>query len=169
MTGVQTCALPILLATTLPAAAQNWPVKPVRIVIPYAPGGSADLLARLVSEKLSRRMGQQFFTENRAGAGGAIGSEQVARAAPDGYNLVLSGIGSHVVAPAATPLTYDPVRDFTHIALLGGFPAVALVHPSSPLRSLKEYVAEGRTRPGGIPFGTPGQDRKSTRRNSSHT
>lgn len=136
--------------------AQSWPTKPVRIVIPYAPGGSADLLARLASDKLTRKFGQQFITENRAGAGGAIGSELVARSAPDGYNLVLSGIGSHVVAPAATPLTYDPVRDFTHIALLGGFPTVLLVHPGSPLRTLREFVAEARSKPGGIAFGTPG-------------
>ena len=135
---------------------QSWPTKPVRIVIPYAPGGSADLLARLASDKLTRKFGQQFITENRAGAGGAIGSELVARSAPDGYNLVLSGIGSHVVAPAATPLTYDPVRDFTHIALLGGFPTVLLVHPGSPLRTLREFVAEARSKPGGIAFGTPG-------------
>ena len=153
--AIAACAV-ALAVNAVPALAQNWPAKPVRIVIPYAPGGSADLLARLVSEKLSRKMGQQFFTENRAGAGGAIGSEMVARSSPDGYNLVLSGIGSHVVAPAATPLTYDPLRDFTHISLFGGFPTVVLVHPSAPLRTLKEFVADAKTRPGGIAFGTPG-------------
>lgn len=154
-------AFTLTLLTMLPpvmslAQAQTYPAKPVRVVIPYAPGGSADLLARLISEKLTRKFGQQFFTENRAGAGGAIGSELVARAAPDGYSLVLSGIGSHVVAPAATPLTYDPMRDFTHIALAGGFPTVVLVNANSPLRTLREFVAEAKSKPGGIPFGTPG-------------
>ena len=136
--------------------AQSWPTKPVRIVIPYAPGGSADLLARLVSDKLTRKFGQQFVTENRSWFQLDGRGQLVARSAPDGYNLVLSGIGSHVVAPAATPLTYDPVRDFTHVALLGGFPTVLLVHPSSPLRTLREFVAEARSKPGGIAFGTPG-------------
>jgi len=159
MRGSRIAAITVSIACNLlfcNVFAQSWPTKPVRIVIPYAPGGSADLLARLVSDKLTRKFGQQFITENRAGAGGAIGSELVARSAPDGYNLVLSGIGSHVVAPAATPLTYDPVRDFTHIALLGGFPTVLLVHPGSPLRTLREFVAEARSKPGGIAFGTPG-------------
>ena len=157
MIRISAIAAALLAVAASPSLkAQAWPAKPVRIVIPYAPGGSADLLARLVSDKLTRRFGQQVVTENRAGAGGAIGSELVARSAPDGYNLVLSGIGSHVVAPAATPLTYDPVRDFSHIALAGGFPTVLLVNASSPLRTLREYVAEARSRSGGIAFGTPG-------------
>ncbi|MSQ51051.1 MAG: tripartite tricarboxylate transporter substrate binding protein [Betaproteobacteria bacterium] len=148
-------ALATGLAMVTSSQAQEWPQKPVRIVIPFAPGGAADLLARILSEKLSQRMGGQFITENRAGAGGMIGSEVVAKSAPDGYNLVLSGIGSHVVAPAAAKTPYDPLRDFTHIALFGGFPAVLLVHAGSPSKTLKEFIEQARAN-GGVAFGTPG-------------
>jgi tripartite-type tricarboxylate transporter receptor subunit TctC len=146
------------LALAAPAAlAQGWPAKPVKLIVPFAPGGTADTLGRLVAQKLSERLGENFVAENRAGAGGVIGSELAARAAPDGYTLVVSGIASHVLAPALPKgAPYDPVRDFTHIALFGGPPAVLVVNPSLAAKDLAEFVALARSQPGRLSFGSPG-------------
>ncbi|HVL35119.1 MAG TPA: tripartite tricarboxylate transporter substrate binding protein [Burkholderiales bacterium] len=147
----------LLLVSSAPAWAQSWPTKPVRIIAPFAPGGSADTLGRIVAQKLTERFKENFVVENRPGAGGIIGSELVARAAPDGYLLLVSGVASHAVAPAlprGTP--YDPVRDFTHIALFGGPPAVLVVHPSVAARDLKEFIALLKREPGKYSYGSPG-------------
>ena len=145
----------LLLGTT--ALAQTWPSKPVRIIAPFAPGGSADTLGRIVAQKLTESFKENFIVENRPGAGGAIGSDLVAKAAPDGYTLLVSGVASHAVAPAlprGTP--YDPVKDFTHIALFGGPPAVLVVNPSVPAKDLKEFVALLKKEPGKYSYGSPG-------------
>ncbi len=145
------------LLLALQVDAQTWPAKPVRIVAPFAPGGSADTLGRLVAQKLSEQLKESFVVENKAGAGGVVGSELVAKSAPDGYTLVVSGIASHVIAPLlprGTP--YDPMKDFTHIALLGGPPAVFAVNPSLPATSLKEFVALAKQQPGKLTYGSPG-------------
>ena len=137
--------------------AHAWPDKPVRIIVPFAPGGSADTLGRLVAQKLTEHLKGSFIVENRGGAGGAVGAELAARAAPDGYTLVVSGIASHVIAPllpAGTP--YDPVRDFTHIAMFGGPPAVLAVYPGMEARDLKEFVALAKAKPGALSYGSPG-------------
>jgi tripartite-type tricarboxylate transporter receptor subunit TctC len=137
--------------------AAAWPDKPVRIIVPFAPGGSADTLGRLVAQKLAERLKAGFIVENRGGAGGAVGSELAARAAPDGYTLVVSGIASHVIAPllpAGTP--YDPLRDFTHVAMFGGPPAVLAVNPALEARELKEFVALAKAKPGALSYGSPG-------------
>src|SRR5918999_4874256 len=97
----------------LSASALAWPTKPVKIIVPFAPGGTADTLGRLVAQKLGEQLKASFIVENRAGAGGALGSDLVAKAAPDGYTLVVSGIASHVLAPVVQGTQYDPVRDFT--------------------------------------------------------
>jgi tripartite-type tricarboxylate transporter receptor subunit TctC len=121
---------PFILAVA-PAAAQGWPAKPVKIVSPFAPGGSSDTFARILADQLSRKFNRQFFVENRGGGGGVIGSAVVAGADPDGYTLVITSIGSHVIAPATNPKAgFDPVKDFAHIAYLGGPPIVMLAHPS---------------------------------------
>jgi tripartite-type tricarboxylate transporter receptor subunit TctC len=138
------------------ACAQAWPVKPVRVIAPFPPGGSADTLGRLVSGKLSESIGQNFVVENRAGAGGVIGSESVAKSGPDGYTLLVSGVASHVVAPALSKVPYDPLRDFTHIALIGGPPTVLAVHPSLPARDLKAFQSLARAQPGQLTYGSPG-------------
>jgi tripartite-type tricarboxylate transporter receptor subunit TctC len=141
----------LLLATH----AQAWPTRPVRIIVPFAPGGSADTLGRLVAQKLSEQLKASFVVENRSGAGGTIGSDLVAKAAPDGYTLVVSGIASHVIAsllPNGTP--YDPVRDFTHIALFGGPPAVLAVHPSVQAKDLRGFVSLAKSKP--MSYGSPG-------------
>ena len=112
-------------------AAQNWPTKPVRIIVPYAAGGSADTLARIVNDPLAEVFHQQFYVENRGGAGGLIGASAAAHAAPDGSTLVVSGIASHVIAPVINSyVDFDPIRDFTHIAYFGGPPIVLVAHPS---------------------------------------
>jgi tripartite-type tricarboxylate transporter receptor subunit TctC len=137
--------------------AQAWPTKPVRIIAPFAPGGSADTLGRVVAQKLTESLKENFVVENRPGAGGVIGSEAVAKAAPDGYTLLVSGVASHAVAPAlprGTP--YDPVKDFTHIALFGGPPAVLVVNPNVPAKDLKEFVALLKKEPGKYSYGSPG-------------
>jgi len=146
-----------LFAVTQVVVAQSWPAKPVKIIVPFAPGGSADTLGRLVAQKLSEQMKASFVVENRAGAGGSIGAELASHAAPDGYTLVVSGIASHVIAPLLPQGTrYDPVRDFTHIALFGGPPAVLAVHPSVPAKDLREFVLLAKSKPGGLSYGSPG-------------
>jgi tripartite-type tricarboxylate transporter receptor subunit TctC len=152
---VKTLAVFLLCIST--ALAQAWPTKPVRVIVPFAPGGSADTLGRLVSLKLSEQLKESFVVENRAGAGGAVGSELVSKAAPDGYTLVVSGIASHVIAPLLPQGTpYDPLRDFTHIALFGGPPAVLAVNPSLQARDLKQFVALAKSQPGKLTYGSPG-------------
>jgi tripartite-type tricarboxylate transporter receptor subunit TctC len=150
-----------LFAALLMAAAAAWgqqyPVKPVRIIVPFAPGGSADTLGRIAAAKLAQSLGQNFVVENRPGAGGLVGSELASNSPPDGYTLVVSGIASHVIAPAlAAKPPFDPIKDFTHIALFGGPPAVFGVHPSLPAKDLKAFVALARSKPGELTYGSPG-------------
>ena len=149
-----------MLAMTLVAGAraQAWPAKTVRIIVPFAPGGTSDLLGRIVAIKLTESLGQSFVVENRTGAGGVIGSDLVAKSAPDGYTLVVSAIASHVIAPAlaASKFPFDPVKDFSHIALFGGPPSVFAVHPSLPAKTLKEFVALAKAKPGALSYGSPG-------------
>jgi tripartite-type tricarboxylate transporter receptor subunit TctC len=134
-------------AVIRPAAAQTaageWPSRPVRIIAPFAPGGSADTLGRLVARGLQDALGQSFVVENRAGAGGLIGSAAVARAQPDGHTLVISGIASHVIAPASTAggAEFDGLRDFSHIAYLGGPPIIFVVGPRMTARSMPAILA----------------------------
>ncbi len=136
--------------------AQGWPAKPVHIIAPFAPGGTADTLGRIVAQKLTESLKESVIVENRPGAGGALGSDLVAKAAPDGYTLVVSGIASHVLAPAVQGTPYDPVRDFTHIALFGGPPAVLAVNPSLKVKDLREFVALAKSKPGALSYGSPG-------------
>ena len=136
--------------------AQEWPVKPVRIIVPHAPGGVTDMLARLVADRLSVGFKQSFVVENRAGAGGIVGSDLVAKSTPDGYTLVASGMASHVIAPNAGAAPFDPLKSFTHIALLGGPPLAMLVHPSVQVKSVKEFIALTQAQAGGVSYGSPG-------------
>lgn len=123
------------------ASGQEWPTKPVRLIAPFAPGGNTDTLARVIGQKLSERFGQQFYVENIAGNGGVLGSAAAQRSDPDGYTLLVSGLASHVIAPAFnTNVKYDPMGDFTHIAMLGGSPIVAVVNPQLGIKSLQALV-----------------------------
>ncbi len=154
--GLRLAGIALALSATA-AWAQQYPVKPVRIIVPFAPGGSADTLGRLVAGKLTESLGQNFVAENRPGAGGLVGSEIASNSPPDGYTLVVSGVASHAIAPslAAKP-PFDPLKDFTHIALFGGPPAVFGVHPSMPVKDLKSFVAFAKARPGELSYGSPG-------------
>lgn len=139
------------------AAAQAYPTKPVRLVVPYPPGGGNDTLARLFGAKLTEAWGQQVVVDNRPGAGTIIGTQIAARAVPDGYTLLLSSIATHAIAPNlyARP-GYDPVKDFAPITLLAVAPTVVCVNPSVPARSLKELIALARAKPGELKFASGG-------------
>ena len=159
LTLATTAASAMLLAALLiagPARAQAWPAKPVRLIIPFGAGGTSDTLGRIVAQKLTETLKQPFIPENRGGAGGSIGSEMVAKAAPDGYTLVVSGVASHVVVTALSKVPYDPVKDFSHIALFGGPPSVFAVYPLVPAKDLKEFVALAKASPGKYSYGSPG-------------
>jgi len=140
------------------AAAQPYPAKPVRIMVGYSPGGGVDTTARIVAAALSELWGATVIVENRPGAAGNIATEYTAKAAPDGYTLVLCNIGTHGVTPArfGPKLTYDPVADFAFPAMIGGIPNVFMVHPSMPMRTLQQYIAYARANPGKLNFGSSG-------------
>jgi len=141
-----------------PAAfAQAYPGKPIRLIVPFPPGGSTDIVARIVALKLGDRIGQQVVVENRGGAGGTIGTEAVAKAPPDGYTLGVASTSTHAVAPSVyTKLGYDPVKDFAPISLMAVSPYLLVVHPDVPAKSLPEFVAYARTRPGKLNYASAG-------------
>ena len=146
-----------LLAASVPAAlaprgavAQAWPSQPIRLVVPFAPGGTTDIVARLVAAGLQERLGVSIVVENRAGAGATVGSEAVARAAPDGHTLVMSNIASHAISPAVYRgrVRYDPVADFSHIVLVITNPSVWVANKDSGIRTLADAVARARSAQG---------------------
>ena len=142
---------------TVPAEAQPWPSRPIRLVVPYAPGGSSDTLGRIIAQSLTAALGQQVTVENIPGAGGLFGLTQVARAEPDGYSLVVTGFGPLVVVPAMNPnIEYDPIRDLAHVGYLGGVPTSFLVNSSLGIRTLAELVERARRDREPIAVGTAG-------------
>ena len=148
-----------LLAALLVAVghAQNWPSRPVRVIVPFPSGGGADIFARVVSRKLQENTGQAFIADNRAGASGIIGCELVARAVPDGLTLLLGTTGTHATNPAVYPkLSYHPLRDFTPISILADAPFVLLVNPKLPAGSLSEFIAWARANPAQYTYGSSG-------------
>ena len=146
-----------LLGLATGAAAQGFPSKPVRIVVPFPPGGSTDLLARRIAEKWQQSLGQPVIVENRPGAGGVTGSDFVARAAPDGHTLVMGVTGSHGVSISLNPrLPYHPLRSFEPISRVVSAPLVIVVGAAVPARTLAEYVAAARSKPGEITHSSPG-------------
>jgi tripartite-type tricarboxylate transporter receptor subunit TctC len=151
------CLAALGFSTSINAQEPVWPQRAVKVVVPYSPGGSADTLGRLVTVGLTEAFKQAFVIENRGGAGGIIGSQQVAKMAPDGYNLVVSGIGSHVIAPAENPSAFDPIQDFTHIAILGGPPVVLAVNADLPIKDIKSFIAYANQGDKGISWGSPGK------------
>ncbi len=139
------------------AAAQAFPSKPVRLVVPFAPGGTTDLLARIVAEKMGPALGQTVIVENKAGAGGALGAAEVAKSAPDGYTLLMSSVSTMVTNPAINPATpYDPVKDFAHVSNVAATPNVLAVHPSFPAKDYKALSELLQKSPGKYSFGTAG-------------
>jgi tripartite-type tricarboxylate transporter receptor subunit TctC len=140
-----------------PALAEVYPDNPVRVVVAYAPGGGADIIARLISQKLSERLGQQFVIFNSSGAGGAIGAGIAAHAKPDGYTLLLGQTAEMAILPnLMSNLQYDPVKDFTPIAQVTAYPYVIAVNKDLPVHSLLELIAYARAHPGELNYGTPG-------------
>ena len=141
---------------TVAAAAQEFPAKPVRIIVAYTPGGGTDLLGRLLAKKLTEAWNQQVIVDNRPGAGGNIGTEAMARAAPDGYTLGVAP-STHAIAPGLySKLPFDTIKDFTFITLVASGPNIVVCHPSVPAKSVKELVALAKRRPGELTFASAG-------------
>jgi len=134
------------------AAAQSYPARPVRIIVPTSPGGGNDFVARHVGQKLGERLGQQFIVENRPGAGGTIGTAQAAKAAPDGYTLLLGFVGQLAMSPHVEKGGYDPLKDFIGVSLLASSYHILGVHPSLPVRSVKQLIAFAKARPGELNY-----------------
>ncbi|WP_084244999.1 Bug family tripartite tricarboxylate transporter substrate binding protein [Rhodoplanes sp. Z2-YC6860] len=130
-----------------PAAAEDWPSKPVRIIVPYAAGGNSDSMARLAAQRLSEALGQQFIVENRIGANGSIAADTVTRAEPDGYTLLWGVQPAVTVAPALTKVNFDPIKDFTPISVVGTNPFVLVVNKDIPAKTLSEFVAWVKSQP----------------------
>jgi tripartite-type tricarboxylate transporter receptor subunit TctC len=169
-TGPRLATMPIvsyLSATTLviaaatmlaaPAFAQSgYPNKPIKIIAPVQPGGGVDLVARTIADRLGQALGQSIVVDNQSGGGGVVGSMMTARAAPDGYTLMVGYVGTHGTNPAVRKLPYDAIKDFTPIAMVGGTPNILIVPPSVPVSTLKEFVAYVRANPGKLSYGSSG-------------
>ena len=150
-------ALAVAALVTLPAAAQDYPSKPIRVIVPFAPGGNVDITARAIAPALGEALGQTVVVENRTGAGGTLGADIVAKAAPDGYSLLMGSNSTVSVAPALYPRNpYHPVRDFAPIGLAAATPFVLVAHPSVPARSAKELVELAKAKPGSITMASGG-------------
>jgi tripartite-type tricarboxylate transporter receptor subunit TctC len=139
------------------ACAQDWPSRPIRIVVPFSPGGVADTSARVVSDRLAARLGQPVTVDNRPGASGNIGTEAVAKSPPDGYTLLLGFDGTMVINPHVFPkIPFDPVRDFAPVTKIGDATLILVAHPSVPAKDLRELIAYGKAKPGTLSYGTSG-------------
>jgi tripartite-type tricarboxylate transporter receptor subunit TctC len=150
-----TCAA--LLLFPVVALAQDFPTKPIRIVVPFTPGGATDVVTRIVAQKLSEQFARQVVTDNRGGAGGIVGVEVVAKAAPDGYTLVMGTSGTHAINVSLYPkLSYDPVKDFAPITRASLLPSMIVVHPSVPARNVRELIALAKKNPGQLTYASSG-------------
>ena len=144
-------------AGAAPAAAQPYPSRPITLVVPFPPGGSATIIARIIADKMSEGLGQQIVVDNRGGAGGSIAARQVAKSAPDGATLLLAFTGTLAVSPLIfANVGYDPRKDFAGIGLIGMAPSVLAVHPSVPARSVADLIGIAKAEPGKIQYGSPG-------------
>jgi tripartite-type tricarboxylate transporter receptor subunit TctC len=156
---VLACAVGLLAAASLPfqsAQAQDFPSRPVKMIIPYAPGGSTDVLGRILGVKLGARLGQPVVVENRAGANGAIGTEAVARSAPDGYTILMLTNGQTIAQVLTPGLSWDLTKDFAPIVNIAGMPNVVVVHPSFPGNTLKDLIDAAKANPGKMTYSHPG-------------
>lgn len=156
--GYVACILSGVLLSGLvePAIAQSYPTKPVRVIVPFAPGGTTDIVARLMAQGLAADLGQQVLIDNRGGAGSMLGTELAARSAPDGYTVVLNNIGLALNETIYPKRAYDTLRDLVPISLVGVTPNMFVVHPSLPVKSVREFVAFGKARPGQLSYGSGG-------------
>lgn len=155
-------ALKVLFATLFAmlapvAAAQSWPARPVHFIVPYPAGGYYDVLARVIGAELGETLGRPFIVENRVGANGMVGTDYVAKSAPDGHTIMMGGIGPHGINPSMYPnLPYSPTRDFVAVIHVASAPNVLVVHPSVAVQNLKELIALAQSKPGQIPFSSAG-------------
>jgi tripartite-type tricarboxylate transporter receptor subunit TctC len=147
----------LVIASSSTALAQSFPSKPLRFIVPFPPGGSADILARTIGQKMSEGLGQSVVIDNRPGAGTAIGAEATAKSAADGYTIMIGTVSSHAINPSLNAkLAYDPIRDFTPISPVASIPFALLVHPSLPAKSIEELIAVARSKPGVLNFSSAG-------------
>src|SRR5262245_44167069 len=147
----------VLSLAVTSAWAQTWPAKPVRLIVPFSPGGSTDITARIVAQKLSESWRQQIVVDNRAGAGGNIGAEAVARAVPDGYTLLLATTGvMSINTYLYRNLAYDAARDLAPVTQIGSLPLILVVHPSLPAKSVKDLIAIAKAKPGALTYASSG-------------
>jgi tripartite-type tricarboxylate transporter receptor subunit TctC len=143
--------------TVLPAAAQDYPNRPITLIVPYAAGGGNDAMARVAADKMSKTLGQQIVIENRGGAGGTIATRQIAKADPDGYTLGIGGTGTLAIGPTLYGnVGYDPRKDFAAVGLIGTSALVVLVHPSLPVKSIPELIAYAKANPGKLNYASAG-------------
>src|SRR5262245_25043309 len=143
------------LALTTAAAAQDYPAKPIRLIVPFPPGGANDIIARAIATPLSERLGKQFIVDNRPGAGAVIGTELAANAPKDGYTLLITSL-THTINPSLYKLPYDPINGFAPIAMVASGPMVLVVHPELPAKSVAELVALAKAKPGQLPYSSAG-------------
>ncbi|MPZ42765.1 MAG: tripartite tricarboxylate transporter substrate binding protein [Betaproteobacteria bacterium] len=157
MTRVRWAACGAALGIALASHAQDYPNRTVRIIVPFPPGGGTDIVARATAQKLGEALGQTFIVDNRAGAGGTIGSEAAARAPADGYTLSMAASSTHGAAPSLYPkLGYDPLRDFAPISLIATTPFVLVVHPALPVKTVADFIALAKAQPGKLDYGSAG-------------
>jgi tripartite-type tricarboxylate transporter receptor subunit TctC len=150
----QALAVALALAASC-ALAQEWPSKPVRFIVPYPPGGGTDVIARIVQEPLSRALGQQIVIENRGGAGGAVGTEAAAKAAPDGYSFLFT-LSSHTINPLLYKLSFDVERDFMSVTTVASLPQLIAANTASPFRTMQDIVTQAKAQPGKVAFASVG-------------
>jgi tripartite-type tricarboxylate transporter receptor subunit TctC len=154
---VSGCLALVLAAMTTAVGAQSYPTKPIRLVVPFPAGGTTDILARAAAQKLSEALGQQVIVDNRPGAGGNIGSDIVAKSAPDGYTLLMGTVGTHAINPSLySKMPYDHIKDFVPVVLVAGVPNVLVVTPSLPVNSVQELIKLAKDKPGSINFASSG-------------
>ncbi len=150
-------AAAVALATAAPAVAQNYPSRPVRFIVPFAPGGNTDVQGRLIAQKLSEKWGQQVVVDNRAGAGGTLGVEMLAKAPADGYTIALASFGNILVGPSLFPkLAYDPMKDLAPVILVSLPPGLLVVNPALPVKNVGDLIAYGKANPGKLNYGSAG-------------
>jgi len=146
----------LMAVTAAPVVAQGYPDRPIRLVVPYAPGGGTDLTSRLIALRLTERLKQQVIVDNRAGGASNIGAGIVARSAPDGYTLMMAGISFSINVSIFPKLNYDPIRDFDPVSLVATVPLIVVVHPSVPVANIKELIALAKAKPGTLNYASGG-------------
>ena len=156
LAALAACTVVAVLSVALPEARAQYPSKPIRVISPFAPGGGNDVISRTVAARLTESLKQQVIVDNRGGANGIVGTEAAARAAPDGYTLVLIPSNHSVNASLYRKLPYDPIKDFTFISLVGSSPLVLVMHPTVPVKTVKEFIAFAKARPGQLTYSSAG-------------